>query len=106
MTRPGAGSRLRMAMSRALVTRAEVGTPERFDVMAARVQVLAAGQAPGAARRLAAGVADPEPGRVVPAVDAQLDGVRHQAGRGSRAPPGARDRGSRPVLAGRYARAR
>jgi hypothetical protein len=74
--------------------------------MAARVQVLAAGQAPGAARRVAAGVADPEPGRVMPAVDAQLDGVRHQAGRGSRAPPGARDRGSGPVLAGRHARAR
>src|SRR5215471_19580676 len=74
--------------------------------MAARVQILAAGQAPGAAHRLATGVADPEPGRVVPAVDAQLDGVRHQAERGSGAPPGTRDRGSRPVLAGRHARGR
>jgi AcrR family transcriptional regulator len=50
---------------------------ERPDVMAGRVQVLAAGQAPGAAYRLVAVAADPEPGRVVPAVDAELDGVRY-----------------------------
>jgi AcrR family transcriptional regulator len=49
---------------------------ERPDVMAGRVQVLAAGQAPGAAHRLVAVAADPEPGRVVPAADAEVDGVR------------------------------
>jgi hypothetical protein len=79
---------------------------ERRDYMAGRVEVLAAGQAPGAAYRFAAGVADPEPGRVVPAVDAQLDGVRQQAGPGYRAPPEVPGGGSRPVLAGRHARAR
>jgi hypothetical protein len=72
---------------------------ERAVVMAGRVQALAAGQAPGAAYRLVAVAADPEPGRVVPAVDAQLDGVRQQTGH--RASPGVRGRGGGPGLAGR-----
>ena len=80
---------------------------ERCDVMAGRVQVLAAGQAPGAAHRLAAAVADPKPGWVVPAVDAQLDGVRQPEGHGYGRPPGVRGRrGSGPVLAGRHCCAR
>ena len=79
---------------------------ERFDVIAARIQVLAAGQAPWAAHRLAAMAADPEPGRVVPAVDAELDGVRQQAGYGYRAPPGVRGRGSGTGRTGRHARVR
>jgi hypothetical protein len=79
---------------------------ERRDLMAGRVEVLAAGQAPGAARRLAAVAADPEPGRVAPAADAQLEGVRQQAGDGHHAPPGAGGRGCGPFLAGRHARAR
>jgi hypothetical protein len=77
---------------------------EWCDVIAAWVQVLAAGQAPWAAHGVAAGAADPEPGRVVPAVDAQLDGVRQQAGRGYRAPPRAGGRGSGLVLAGHHTR--
>jgi hypothetical protein len=47
---------------------------ERLEVIAAGIQVLAVGQAPWAAHRLAAVVADPESGRL-PAVDAQLDGA-------------------------------
>ena len=74
---------------------------ERSDVMAGRVEVLAAGQAPWAAHRLVAVAADPESGRVLPAVDAQLDGVRQQAGHGYRAPPGVRGRGSGPGVVGR-----
>jgi hypothetical protein len=70
---------------------------ERFDVIAARIQVLAAEQAPWAAHRLAAMAADPEPGRVVPAVGAELDGVRQQAGYGYRAPPGSVVAGAGPV---------
>ena len=64
-------------------------------------QVLAAGQAPWAARGLAAVAADPESGRALPAVDAQLDGARQQAVRGWCAPLGAGGRRSGPVLAGR-----
>jgi hypothetical protein len=48
-------------------------------VAAVPVQPLAAGQAPWPAHRLTARAADPEPGRVLPAVDAQLDRVRQQA---------------------------
>ena len=59
---------------------------ERLDVMAGWVEVLAAGQAPWPAHGLVAVAADPESGRVVPAVEAQLDGVRQQAGHGERAP--------------------
>jgi hypothetical protein len=58
------------------------------------------------AYRLVAVAADPESGRVLPAVDAQLDGVRQQAGHGYRAPPEVRGRGSGPVLADRHGRAR
>jgi len=75
---------------------------EGLDVVAPRVQVLAAAQAPGAAHRLAAVAADPEPGRVVSAVDAQLDGVRQPARRGHGAPPTVRGGGAGPVLAGRH----
>jgi hypothetical protein len=89
----------------ALFSLSKVLKIERPDVMAGRVKVLAAGQAPWAARRLVTVGADPEPGRVVPAVGAELDGVRQQAGRGYRAPPGVRGCGSRPVLVGRHARA-
>src|SRR6516162_1217775 len=71
---------------------------EGLDVVATRVQVLAAGQAPGAAHRLAGAAADPKPGRIVPAVDAQLDGVRQQPGHGHRAPPGVRGNEGGPVL--------
>lgn len=74
---------------------------ERCDVVAVWVQVLAAGQAPGPAGRLAAGVADPESGRVVLAVDAQLDGVRPREGRGYGGRWGSRWRGG-PVLPGRH----
>src|SRR5215472_2639207 len=61
---------------------------ERDHVTPVPVQFLAAGQAPGPARHLAALAGDPEPGRVLPAVNAELDGARQQAGRGHRAPPG------------------
>jgi hypothetical protein len=73
---------------------------EGLDAGVVRVQVLAAGQAPGASRRLAGVAADPKPGRVLPAVDAQLDGVWQQAGRGDHAPPG-RGGGGGPACAGR-----
>jgi hypothetical protein len=79
---------------------------EGVDVVAARVQVLAAGQAPWAARCPAAVAADPESGRVVSAVDAELDGARQQAGHGCGALPRAGGRGSGPVLVGRHARGR
>lgn len=79
---------------------------ERFDLIAAEVQVLAAAQAPWAADRQVAVVADPPPGRVEPAVDAELDGVRQQARRGDHAPRGAGASGSRAVLAGRCVRGR
>jgi hypothetical protein len=71
---------------------------ERGHVAAVPVQPLAAGQAPWPAYRLIARAADPEPGRVLPAVDAQLDRVRQQAGRGHGA-PGRRDCGSGPAPA-------
>ena len=93
-----APARLRHGCSRIVLTTG----PDR--VIGARVRVLAAGQAPWAAYRLPASAADPEPGRVVPAADAQLDGVRQQAGHGHRAPPGACGRGSGPSLAGGYVR--
>jgi hypothetical protein len=48
---------------------------ERDDVAEARVQFLAAGQAPRPVHDPAAAAADPEPGRVLPAVDAELDGA-------------------------------
>lgn len=52
---------------------------EWSDVIASRVQVLAAGQAPWTAHHLAVVAADPESGRSLPAVDAQLDAARQQA---------------------------
>jgi hypothetical protein len=86
---------------------------EGVDVVAARVQVLAAGQAPWAARCPAAVAADPESGWVVAAVDAELDGMRQQAGHccgplpragGRRTRAGGRRSG--PVLVDRHARGR
>jgi len=71
--------------------------------MAGRVQVLAAGQAPWAAHHLAVVAADPESGRVLPAVDAQLDAVQQQAVGGYCAPLGVGDRRSGLVLADRHA---
>jgi len=50
--------------------------------MAVPVQVLAARQAPRPAHHGASGAADPEPGRALLAVDAQLDGARQHAGAG------------------------
>jgi len=81
---------------------------ERVDVIAARVQVLAAGQAPWAACCPAVVAADPESSRVVSAVDAELDGVRQQAGHDCGPLPraGGRGSGSGPVLVGRHARSR
>ena len=61
---------------------------ERLEVIAAGIQVLAVGQAPWAAHRLAAVVADPDSGRL-PAVDAQLDDARQKQGHHYRAPTGA-----------------
>jgi len=55
---------------------------------------------------LAAVAADPESGRIAPAVDAQLDGVRQRAGRGGGAPPAVRGGRGGPVLAGRHGRGR
>jgi hypothetical protein len=55
---------------------------ERDRVAAVLVQLLATGHAPWPAHCLAAAAADPEPGWVLPAVDAELDGARQQAGRG------------------------
>src|SRR6185437_5301628 len=90
----------------ALFWLSKVSKIERPDVMAGRVQVLAAGQAPWAAHRLVAVAADPEPGRVLLAVDAELDDVWQQTGHGYHAPPGGRGRGSGPVPADRQAHAR
>src|SRR5215475_3676060 len=78
---------------------------ERDHVIVVPVQLLAAGQAPRPAHHHAAGTADPEPGRALPAVDAQLDGARQQAGddRHDRVAPAAlaaaRRRRSDPVMA-------
>src|SRR5215813_7615102 len=52
---------------------------ERDHVIVVPVQILAAGHAPWSAHHHAACVADPEPGRALLAVDAQLDGARQQA---------------------------
>src|SRR5690348_10676338 len=46
---------------------------ERGYVAADPVEFFAAGQAPGAADNPVAGVADPEPGRALPAMDAELN---------------------------------
>src|ERR1700722_18983486 len=49
---------------------------EGDDLAAGPVQPAAAGQAPGPADDRGAAEADPEPGRVHPAADADLDGAR------------------------------
>lgn len=69
------------------VRRGMVLALERDHAAAVPVQSLAAGQAPGPVHRLAARAADPEAGRVLPAVDAQLDGVWQLGRHGSRAQP-------------------
>src|SRR6266566_114826 len=86
--------RLRSACSRIVLTTG------RDRVMGARVHLLAAGQAPWAAHRLAAVAADPQSGRVWLAAGAELDGVRQQARCSHRAPPRHRGGASGPVLAG------
>ena len=73
-------------------------------VVAALGQPLAAGQAPWPPHCLVAGAADPEPGWVLAAVDAQLNGAWPQPRRDRHGPPGLCRRGSGPVLARRHAR--
>src|SRR5215472_10783439 len=53
---------------------------ERDHVIVVPVQILAAGHAPWSAHHHAAGAADPEPGRALLAVDAQLYGARQKPG--------------------------
>src|SRR5262249_47564217 len=89
---------------RSLESSCAVVAVERDHVVAASVQPLAAGQAPCPPHCLVAGAADPEPGRVLAAVDAQLDSVRRLARRDHPAPPGHRRRRSGQVLAGRQTR--
>lgn len=69
MTGPGGG-----AFARCRVGVLLTGEPDHVAVVP--VQSLASGQAPGPAHRQPARAADPEPGRLLPAVDAQLDGVQ------------------------------
>ena len=63
-----------------ILVRAGLLGAERDHIAQAGVQLLAAGQAPRPVNHPAVAAADPEPGRVLHAVDAELDGAAPAAG--------------------------